>query len=164
MSTWILIPGAGVWVALLLLILHKYLRKAPSLRFSRATVSKSAANLKTTVRTGSSSSEPLRLDAQPLIEQMPAASPPKWWSKDVRVSKTAEELELMIREAVKSAPGCEDFVGVIVQRITPKSRLDPTWEIRGIRFGGMDRQIAREALTPIVERMQREFRLTEGPI
>ena len=66
----------------------------------------------------------------------------------------------MIREAVKSAPGCEDFVGVIVQRITPKSRLDATWEIRAIRFGGMDRQIAREALAPIVERMQQEFRLT----
>jgi len=121
---------------------------------------KRPTNFITTVETG----KLVLQGAQPLIEQTPAASPPKWWSKDVRVSKTAEELELMIREAVKSAPGCEDFVGVIVQRITPKSRLDPTWEIRGIRFGGMDRQIAREALTPIVERMQREFRLTEGPI
>ena len=164
MSTWILIPGAGVWVALLLLILHKYLRKAPSLRFSRATVSKSAANLKTTVRTSSSSSGRFRLDAQPLIEQMPAASPPKWWSRDDRVSITAEKLELTIAEAVKSAPGCEDFVGVIIQRTTPKSRLDSNWEIRGIRFGGMDRQTAREALIPIVERMRREFRLTEGPV
>jgi hypothetical protein len=98
-----------------------------------------------------------------LIEQTPASSP-KWWSKDTRVLKTAEELELMIREAVKAAPGCEVFVGVIIQRTTPKSRLDSNWQIRGIRFGGMDRQIAREALTPIVERMQREFRLAEGPI
>ena len=96
--------------------------------------------------------------------QLPVASPPKWWSRDVRVSKTAEELELMITEAVKVAPGCEDFVGVIIQRTTPKSRLDANWEIRGIRFGGMDRKIAREALTPIVQHMQREFRLTEGPI
>jgi hypothetical protein len=61
---------------------------------------------------------------------------------------------------VKAAPGCEAFVDVIVQRTTPKSRLDTNWEIRAIRFGGMDRQIAREALTPIVELMQREFRLT----
>ena len=96
-----------------------------------------------------------------MIEQTPAAPPP---SRDVRVSKTAEELELMIREAVKAAPGCENFVGVVVQRTTPKSRLDANWEILGIRFGGMDRKIAREALTPIVERMQREFRLTEGSI
>ena len=117
-------------------------------------------NFKTTVETG----KLILQDAQPLIERTPAAPPPKWWSKDTRVAKTTEEIELMIREAVKAAPGCEAFVGVIIQRTTPKSRLDSNWEIRGIRFGGMDRQIAREALTPIVERMQREFRLTEGPI
>jgi hypothetical protein len=92
---------------------------------------------------------------------MPAASPPKWWSKDDRVSITAKELEFTIAEAVKATPGCEAFVDVIVQRTTPKSRLDANWEIRGIRFGGMDRQIAREALTPIIQRMQRRFRLTE---
>ena len=84
----------------------------------------------------------------------------RWWSRDGRVSKTTEELELAITEAVKAAPGCEDFVGVIIQRITPKSRLDPTWELRGIKFGRTDRKLAREALTPIVERMQQEFRLT----
>ena len=118
---------------------------------------KRPANFIKTVETG----KLVLQGAQPLIEQTPAASPPKWWSKDVRVSKTAEELELMIREAVKAAPGCEAFVGVIIQRTTPKSRLDSNWEIWGIRFGGMDRQIAREALIPIVERMQQEFRLTE---
>jgi hypothetical protein len=131
-----------------------------------------AKNLMMTVET-----EKLVLqDAQPLIEPTPAASPLKieqalaaappkrWWSRDGRVSKTTEELELMITEAVKAAPGCEDFVGVIVQRITPKSRLDATWELRGIRFGPTDRKLAREALTSIVERMQQEFRLTVGPI
>ena len=96
-----------------------------------------------------------------MIEQTTAAAPPKrWWSRDGRVSKTTEELELTITEAVKAAPGCEAFVGVIVQRITPKSRQDANWEIRAIRFGRMDRQIARRALAPIVERMQQEFRLT----
>jgi hypothetical protein len=100
-------------------------------------------------------------DAQPsAIEQSSAAPPKRWWSKDGRVSKTPEELELTITEAVKATPGCEAFVGVMVQPITPKSRLDATWEIRAIRFGGMDRQIAREALAPIVERMQQEFRVT----
>ena len=83
----------------------------------------------------------------------------KWWSRDRRVSKTAEELESTITEAVKAAPGCEAFVGVIVQRTTPKSRLDANWELRGIKFGRVDRRIAKEVLTPIVERMQREFRL-----
>ena len=82
-------------------------------------------------------------------------------SEDGRVSKTAEELELMITGAVKAAPGCEAFVGVVVQRITPKSRLDANWELRGTKFGQADRKIAREAWTPIAERMQQEFRLAE---
>ena len=100
----------------------------------------------------------------PTIEQAPATPPPrKWWSKDTRVSKTAEELELTITEAVQAAPGCEAFVGVIIQRTTPKSRLDANWEFRGTKFGRTDRKIAKEALTPIVERMQREFRLPERP-
>jgi hypothetical protein len=98
-------------------------------------------------------------------EQTPAAAPPKnWWSRDGRVSKTTQELESTITEAVKAAPGCEAFVGVIVQRTTPSSRSDPTWEIRGIKFGLADRKLVMEALTPIVERLQREFRLIEGPI
>jgi hypothetical protein len=114
----------------------------------------------TTVETG----ELVLQGTQLLIEQTPSGSPPKWWSKDTRVSKTAEELELTITEEVKATPGCEAFVGVIVRRTTPNSRLDSNWEIRGIKFGGMDRQIARETLIPIVERMQREFRLPEGLI
>jgi hypothetical protein len=121
---------------------------------------KRPANFITTVETG----KLVLQGEQPLIDETPPGSPPKWWSKDTRVSKTAEELELMIRDAVKAAPGCEAFVGVIIQRTTPKSRLESNWEIRGIRFGGMDREIAREALTPIIEQMQREFRLTEGRV
>ena len=126
---------------------------------------KRPANFKTTVETKFSSSKPVRQGVQPLIEQTTASAPPKrWWSRDGRVSKTTEELELTITEAVKAAPGCEAFVGVIVQRTTPRSRLGTTWELRGIKFGRADRKVAREALTPIVERMQREFRVTDGPI
>jgi hypothetical protein len=142
-------------------------RKALGLWFSQAIVLKPPANLRTAVEINSSSSASIRHDG----ENTPAAVPPKkWWSKDGRVlkdgrvSKTAEELELMITEAVKAAPDCEAFVGVVVQRITRKSRLDANWELRGTKFGRADRKIAREALTPIVERIQREFRLPEGPI
>src|SRR6516162_10165363 len=108
--------------------------------------------------------EQTRAAAPPTIVQAPATPPPrKWWSKDTRVSKTAEELELTITETVMAAPGCEAFVGVIIQRTTAKSPQDANWELRGIKFGRTDRKIAREALTPIVERMQREFRLPERP-
>ena len=119
---------------------------------------KRPANFITRIETGN----PVLQGTQPLA--LAPAPSKRWWSRDGRVSKTTEELELAITEAVKATPGCEAFVGVVIERVTPKSRLDATWEIRGIRFGGMDRKIAREALTPIVERMQREFRLTKGPI
>jgi hypothetical protein len=57
----------------------------------------------------------------------------------------------------KADPDCEAFVGVIVQRETPKARLDANWAIRGVRFGKADRNKCSKALTTIVDRMQREF-------
>jgi len=75
---------------------------------------------------------------------------------------TTPQLESAISEAVKkAAPGCEDFLAVIVQHKTPKSHLDPNWAIRGVRYGKADRPVANEALASVVERMQREFLLSE---
>ena len=69
-------------------------------------------------------------------------------------------MQSAITEAVKKAdPDCEAFIGVIVQRETPKVRFDPNWAIRGIRFGKADRDKSGLALATIVERMQREFSL-----
>jgi hypothetical protein len=86
----------------------------------------------------------------------------KWWRKELRASITIPELELAILEAVKkAAPSCEEFVGVIIRHETPKSRLDPNWAIRGVKFGNADRKMANEALATVVERMQREFLLSD---
>ena len=75
---------------------------------------------------------------------------------------TTPQLEMTISEAVqRTAPSCQDFVGVIVQRTTPKSRLDPNWTVQGAKFGKADRKVADEALAAIVKRMQREFLLGE---
>lgn len=74
----------------------------------------------------------------------------------------ARTLETAIAEAVKrGVPECGDFVGVIVQRTKPQSRFDPNWVLRGVKFGKADREKANEALTAIVDRMQREFRLSD---
>ena len=79
-------------------------------------------------------------------------------SSDDRSSVSRDRLQSAITEAVKKAdPDCEAFVGVIVQRETPKARLDANWAIRGVRFGKADRDKCSKALTTIVERMQREF-------
>jgi hypothetical protein len=83
---------------------------------------------------------------------------PKKQSSDDRSSVSRDELQSAITEAVKKAgPDCEAFVGVIVQRETPMARLDANWAIRGVRFGKADRDKCGNALTTIVERMQREF-------
>ena len=77
-----------------------------------------------------------------------------------RSSVSRDRLQSAITEAVKKAdPDCEAFVGVIVQRVTPKARLDANWAIRGVRYGNADREKCSKALTTIVERMQREFNL-----
>jgi hypothetical protein len=69
-----------------------------------------------------------------------------------------ERLQSAFAKAVKKAdPKCEGFVGVIVQRETPKERLDANWAIRGVRYGNADRARCSKALTTLAERMQREF-------
>jgi hypothetical protein len=107
------------------------------------------------------SSEPIR--QPPLIGQAPAAAPKKKSRrKNGRILSTIPDLELAITEAVKkAAPECETFVGVVLQQTKPRSRRDVNWQLRGIKFGQADRKMASEALTSIIERMQREFYLTE---
>jgi hypothetical protein len=67
-------------------------------------------------------------------------------------------LQETIAEAVKKAdPGCEAFVGVFVERTRPKSRLDPNWDIKGVKFGRADRATANATLATVVKRMQGAF-------
>jgi hypothetical protein len=83
---------------------------------------------------------------------------PKKQSSDDRSSVSRDRLQSAITEAVKKAdPDCEGFVGVIVQRESPKERLDANWAVRGVKFGKADRAKSSKALATIVERMQREF-------
>jgi hypothetical protein len=126
----------------------------------RKIVSKSRANIATAGRAISSSSEPS--GPREMKQASAVLSKKMWWRKEHRVSITIPELELTISEAVKkSSPGCEDFGGVIVRHETPKSHLDPNWAIRGVKFGKADRKGANEALASVVERMQREFLLSD---
>jgi hypothetical protein len=71
----------------------------------------------------------------------------------------SETLQSAITKAVQKAEPA--FVDVIVQRITPKSRFDTNWALRGVKFGKADREKANKAVMTVVERMQREFRLSD---
>ena len=74
----------------------------------------------------------------------------------------SQRLEAAITQAVrKHASGCENFVGVIVQRTASKSPSDANWGIKGVRFGGVSREEAAKTLSMVVARMQQEFSLSE---
>jgi hypothetical protein len=172
MFVWILILSS--WVAMLALILHDATKedsegsailiaaknfKAFIFWVMQKSLSKPPAKVATAVKAISSSPKP---SGPSEIKQAPAVPPKKWWRKERRVSLATPELELAILEAVKkAAPGCEDFVAVIVRHKTPKSHLDPNWAIRGVKFGNADRPMANEALASVVERMQQEFLLSD---
>jgi hypothetical protein len=73
-----------------------------------------------------------------------------------------QTLEVAIATAVKrSDPRCEPFIGVVIERRTPKSRDDTNWAVRGIKFGKAERQNCNAALSVIVERLKREFEISD---
>ena len=175
MLVWILILSS--WLAMLALILHDATKEdsdgsviliaAKNLKafifwVMQKSLSKPLAKVATAVKAVSSSSKPSGPSGPSEIKQAPAVPRKKRWRKERRVSLATPELELAILEAVKkAAPGCQDVVGVIVRHKTPKSHLDPNWAIRGVKFGNADRPMAKEALAGVVERMQREFLLSD---
>ncbi len=82
--------------------------------------------------------------------------------RDSRSLIASATLQSAITEAVQtSEPDCKGFVGVIVQQTKPKSRLETNWTVRGLRFGRADRAKVDKTLATIVERMQREFLLSD---
>jgi len=153
MIAWTLI--LVLWIALFSLILHDVTKKDPDGSAVVMAARRIAAFLSLTaqkLRAALKKSNSLLPKIVPSSDPIPG---------DTRVSITAIELESEIAETVKSTPGCEDFVGVIVQPKTPKSRLDLNWEVRGVRFGNADRKLANEPLEKVVARLQREFRLAD---
>jgi hypothetical protein len=109
----------------------------------------------------SASTSELTRQRKTVVAEPVAAPKKKSWRNGNRVSATIPELEMAITMAVKAAPECEAFVGVIVQKKTPKSRLDVNWQLRGAKFGNSDRKVAGEILATTIESMQREFYLVE---
>jgi hypothetical protein len=91
----------------------------------------------------------LRREREPLVSMK---------ATDVRLI-ASETLQSAIVDAVRKAEPA--FVDVIVERISPKSRFDTNWALKGVKFGKADREKANRAVTTVVERMQREFRLSE---
>jgi hypothetical protein len=70
-------------------------------------------------------------------------------------------LEELIAGEVRAQPGCDAFVGVLLEKVRPASTGDSNWDLLGVRFGRADRKAVNEALAPIVARLKNEFGMSD---
>jgi len=71
-------------------------------------------------------------------------------------------LEVAIATAVKrSDPSCAAFIGVFVKRSARNSRDDANWDVRGVQYGKAERENCNTALSVIVDRLKREFEISD---
>jgi hypothetical protein len=71
-------------------------------------------------------------------------------------------LEDAIATAVKrSNPSCAAFIGVFVKRSARSSRDDANWDVRGVQYGRAERENCNAALSVIVDRLKREFEISD---
>lgn len=79
-----------------------------------------------------------------------------------RSAITRAALELTIAEAVRASdPHCESLVGVIVERIVPKSPGGANWVVKAVKYGKADRERCSVAITRVVEVGMREFEVSD---
>jgi hypothetical protein len=79
-----------------------------------------------------------------------------------RNSITRAALELTIAEAVRASdPHCELLVGIIVERIVPKSPGAANWAVKAVKYGKADRERCAAALARVVEVGLREFEISD---
>ena len=83
-------------------------------------------------------------------------------SRPARKAMTAAEMERALAEAVRaSAPECEAFVAVFVERVVPPWPDAANWAVKGVRFGKADRERCGGALSDLVAARQQEADLTD---
>jgi hypothetical protein len=83
-------------------------------------------------------------------------------AKTARKPMTRAALEQAIAEAVRaSCSECQDFVGVIVERIAAASAAGGDWAVKGVRYGKAKREICDSTLSRLVAEKQLEYELSE---
>ena len=75
---------------------------------------------------------------------------------------TTATLERSLTVAVrKAAPECEAFVGVIIERVVPETTNGVNWTVKGVRYGGADRNRCEMALGILLREKQQKFELVD---
>lgn len=72
------------------------------------------------------------------------------------------ELEQVIADVVRAGdPECQEFVGVIVERVAATSPGGANWAVKGVKYGKANRELCDAALSNCVTEKQLEFELSE---
>ena len=75
---------------------------------------------------------------------------------------TSEALQSVIVRAVRdSGAQCKTFVGIIIERIDPKSHGGVNWSLKGVKYGNGDRAQCDIALSGIIEQLRQEFIISD---
>jgi hypothetical protein len=81
-------------------------------------------------------------------------------AKRTRISRAA--LEMAITNAVRNSdPQCSGFVGIIVERMVPASRIGANWNVKGIKYGKAKRDLCDATISVIIDPMQLEFDISD---
>jgi len=79
-----------------------------------------------------------------------------------RASIDRKALEAAIAADVKTSdPSCEGFAGVVLERSSAVTSENANWAIKGIRFGRAARDKCATAIVSVVERMQRQYEVSD---
>jgi hypothetical protein len=71
---------------------------------------------------------------------------------------TPDTLQSVIANAVRETDAeCEALIGVLVERVVPKSRGDVNWALKGVQYGKAERVRCAAAISVVVERLQHEY-------
>ena len=82
----------------------------------------------------------------------------------VRTTINRIDLEQSLAEAVRSvSPECQAFVGVIIERVAPKTSGAVNWAVKGVRYGKADRDRCEAALGMCLREKQLEYVLSDEP-
>ncbi len=101
-------------------------------------------------------------DALPDHQETTAAAPKvKVADRKERQFVEARALQDRIAGEVRAQPGCEAFVGVLLEKVKPNSTLDPNWDLLGVKFGKADRKTVNDVLATVILRMKSEFGLSD---
>ena len=83
-------------------------------------------------------------------------------SKVVRQPITRGALEREIAEAVKAGgTDCEEFVGVIVERLAPVPPGGANWAVKGVKYGKSNRELCAAALIACMAEKQLKFEVSD---